>query len=393
MTDASHPVTQRTIEAFTKSYLRTLGASIREKKQKWRVQLPSHVEFDFLEEDTFDLHLEVREEEIDEGKLVLSPDSRFAQQLLSEVANQFPVGATTFTDDQIEGEYTYPDWIVESDVRVESANFAPYYDRTALCVLVDVSVETVSEYQMDSLEAITIDIDSLNPLPGLTETLLETMFNPESALGESASESSVSEAGVDSISEVLNKAQELALEGVQESLQQTREEATQAAEAEFEEYRQLQEQQLDDVQDEISSVTNRIQELASKIDKVSDQQDRIGLLQQRNDLQSEQQSLEQERDELLKEKRTGYREKREKIFQRHSLEVTTTSVAATIVTYERGELELHLSYRSHSESMRVPYAAGEGVTDSVDCPECGSELNRGNPIQLSRDTVCCNSCQ
>ncbi|TKR27984.1 hypothetical protein [Natronomonas salsuginis] len=393
MTDASHPVTQRVIKGFTKSYLRTIGASIRDEGHRWHIQLPSHVELDFLEEKEFDLLIEVEETEAGEGEWALSPDSRFAQQLLSEVADQFPVGTITVTTEQVEGDYLYPDWILESDAQVESANFVPYYDRTALFVLVEIGVETVSEYQRDLLEAVTVDTNSSEVLPNLTTTVSELMFDLIMDPLEPTSEDGGSEISIESLEKPLKDAQDIALDAVEEVLQQTREEATRAAEREFEEYRQLQEQRLDDVQDEISSLTDRVQDLAREINDVTEQRKRVELLQQRNELQSEQESLESDREQLLEEKQNGYREKRNQIFRRHSLEVSTVPATATIVTYERGELDIHLQQRNHSKSIRVPYAVGEGVTGSVACENCGEQLNGMNPIRLTTESSGCNSCQ
>lgn len=393
MTDASHPVTQRAIEGFTRSYLRTIGASIREKGHKWHIQIPSHIKLDFLEEKEFDLLLEVDETQTGEGEWALSPDSRFGQQLLSEVSDQFPVGRITVTTEQVEGDYTYPDWILESDAQVESANFVPYYDRTAVFVLVKIGVETVSEYQRDFLQAVTIDTNSFEVLPNLTATVSDIMFDPIEDPIEPKPDDGSLEISMESIEESLKKAQEVAFDAVEDPLQHTREEATRAAEVEFEEYRELQEQQLDDIQDEISSLTDRIQDLATEIDAVSEQKERVELLQRRNELQSEKESLETERERLLEEKQNGHREKRNKIFRRHSLEVSTAPITATIVTYERGELDIRFQHRNDSKSIRVPYAVGEGVTGSSACENCGEQLNGMNPIRLTTEPFGCDSCQ
>jgi hypothetical protein len=175
-------------------------------------------------------------------------------------------------------------------------------------------VDTVSEYQRDFLEAVTVDTNSLEVLPDLTTTVSDIMFDPIEDPIEPAPGDGSSEVSIESIEKSLKDAQEIALDAVGGPLQQTREEATRAAEVEFEEYRELQEQQLDDVQDEISSLTDRIQDLAKEIDEVTDQQERVELLQRRNELQSRKESLESERDQLLEEKQNGYREKRSKIF-------------------------------------------------------------------------------
>ena len=48
MTDATHRVTQSTVEAFAREYLRALGGSIRENETHWRVTLPSDVDVESL---------------------------------------------------------------------------------------------------------------------------------------------------------------------------------------------------------------------------------------------------------------------------------------------------------------------------------------------------------
>jgi hypothetical protein len=299
----------------------------------------------------------------------------------------------TVTADQIEGDYSYPDWILESDAHIASMNFFPYYDRTALFVLVEIGVETVSEYQRDLLEAVTIDTSSLEVLPELTTTVLEMMFDPLQDPPELTPEDDSVAVSAESLDDPLRTAQEAALDGVEDVLQQTREEATRAAEVEFKEYRELQDQELDDVQDEISSLTDRIQALANEIDDVTEQQERVELLQKRNELQSERDSIESEREELLERKQGGYQEKRTKIFRRHSLEVNTTPVTATIVTYERGELEIQFQQDTHTESVRVPYAVGEGITGTVSCENCGEQLSTANQIRLTTEGFGCDACR
>ena len=131
MTDATHRVTQSTVEAFAREYLRTLGGSIRENETHWRVTLPSDVDVGFASDSTFDLLL-TDDETGDRDEFVLTPESEFTRQLLDDASGANPVGTVTLTDDLLDKEYLLSEWLTNSPLTVTNASFSPYYDRTAL---------------------------------------------------------------------------------------------------------------------------------------------------------------------------------------------------------------------------------------------------------------------
>ena len=81
------------------------------------------------------------------------------------------------------------------------------------------------------------------------------------------------------------------------------------------------------------------------------------------------------------------------IRSRHGIKVQTEVVAATAVTYERGELEFTVGDNSQTAVMRAPYAIGAGVTDEVHCENCHTQLSAENPISMVSGTLGCRSCQ
>ena len=87
MTDATHRVTQSTVEAFAREYLRALGGSIRENETHWRVTLPSDVDVGFASDSTFDLLL-TDDETGDRDEFVLTPESEFTRQLLDDASGR-----------------------------------------------------------------------------------------------------------------------------------------------------------------------------------------------------------------------------------------------------------------------------------------------------------------
>jgi len=395
MTDATHSVTQSVLEAFAQEYLHGLGASIQIDTNRWSVSLPEQVDLGFIDTHKFEITFTGEETSEEDFVCRLTPESNFTQQLLDEASEMAPVGQITLTEEMTAEEYTYPPWLTESDVEVVQETFNPYYDRTAVSIFVRIGIETVSKYQNQFLEAVTLDLKSRNRIPGLTELLLSDFYIPEGSHVGEIDKNEVRD--TDSISdgelfEVISVGQREAIDEVGSEIEELRQSASRAADSEFEEYQQLQEQRINDVRNDISSLTDRLQKLSKKVDSAESQQQRVGALEKRKEIKTEKQELESDLAELLQQKERGYSHKKEEIYDRHAIEVNSEPVALTLVLYERGEMGLELEQAGHTASMRVPYAIGGGVTDELDCEACGETLSQDNLVQLSVEGVQCQSC-
>jgi hypothetical protein len=395
MTEATHPVTQSALESFTRDYFNGLGASIQDNGSQWKVRLPTHINVGFADSQEFEVWLGERDTEIDDGGVVLSPESEFAQQLLDEAAEMATIGQLTLTENRINGSHQYPSWITESAVSVVDSNFSPYYDRTAVCVFVKIGVETVSEYQTQFLESVTVDIESEQQLPGISEILVEDFFAPGESSSFGTTENDVDESlevSSEKLASAISAGQKAAVEEVRDEIAEVRRSASRSADSEFEEYRQLQEQRINELRNEINRLSNRLQDLTTDVDGAESQQQRVEVLEKRRELKNEKKDLETELEGLLQEKKSGFAREREKIYERHAIEVTTKPVASTLVAYERGEIELSMRQAGKEESMRAPYAVGVGVTEKVDCDSCQETLSKDNPLSLSPAGIHCRRC-
>jgi hypothetical protein len=92
-------------------------------------------------------------------------------------------------------------------------------------------------------------------------------------------------------------------------------------------------------------------------------------------------------------RRTYQTQKQREIYERHTIEVHTKPLTVTLMTYERGGIELKLSSGGRTDSLRVPYAIGTGVADEVRCNYCHERLSDGDPIRMTGDGVDCRECQ
>jgi hypothetical protein len=355
------------------------------------------VDVDFSDRSEFEIALdgEIREEE-ENSVCVLTPESGFTQQLLDEAAAMATAGQLALTDSMTDDDYRYPPWIMESDAEVVDARFSPYYDRTAICVFVRIDVETVSEYQTQFLEAVTIDVESKDQLPGITEILVDEFFSPKSGWRDDVtvgSDQSDVTIAPNKLTDAIATGQKAAVEGVQEKIDEIRQSASRAADSEFEEYRQLQEQRINDHRNEIDSLSNRLQNLSTDVDAADSQQQRVEALEKRQELKAEKEDLEAELEELLQEKEQGYAQKQGEIYRRHAIEVNTKPIAFTLVTYERGEIEFTVGDGDRTDIMRAPYAIGAGITDEVDCESCDSRLSVENPVSIVAGRLGCQNCR
>jgi hypothetical protein len=396
MTDATHPVTQSALEAFTRDYFTGLGASIQDSDNRWQVRLPSHVNVAFADSQEFEVLLGERDAEIDGGGMVLSPESEFAQQLLDEAAEMAPIGQLALTNYLIDDAHRYPSWVTESEVSVEDSSFSPYYDRTAICVFVKIGVETVSEYQTQFLEAVTVDVESEQPLPGISEILVEGFFAPGEPLSSDTTGYDVDESlevSSEKLANAVSAGQKAAVEAVRDEIVEVRQSASRSADSEFEEYRQLQEQRINELRNEINRLSERLQDLTTDVDGAESQQQRVEALEKRRELKNEKEDLETELEDLLQEKTSGFAQEREKIYERHAIEITTKPVASTLITYERGEIELSVSQDGRTDTVRAPYAIGAGVTDEVTCKSCQAPLSEANYLSVTPDGIGCRSCR
>lgn len=395
MTDATHAVTRSALEAFAREYLAELGASVREDGNRWRVALPAHVDVAFGDDREFDVVLS-DEADADESARVLVPESEFTQRLLEAAAEFGPLGRVAITEDVLGEPYRYPAWVAESRATVEDASFTPYYDRTAVCAFVTVGVETVSEYQTQLLKAVAVDVESGTRLPRIAAALVERFYAPKTAPPETAVEGEAdggARTPPDELATAVAAAQEAAVTDADEEIAEIRRSASRAADAEFEEYRQLQEQRIDELRDEIATLSDRLRDVATDVDGAASQQRRVEVLRKRKELQDEKERSEARLEALLGERETGYAAERDDIYGRHAIEVTTTPVALTLVRYERGEIEMELRAAGDTDAVRAPYALGGGVTDDVRCSRCREKLSGSNPVVLTADGLGCHGCR
>ncbi|MFC6953487.1 hypothetical protein [Halorubellus litoreus] len=371
MTDAAMAVTERAVERFVEAYLVSLDAEIRKDGRRWTVSLPDDVDSELELEDTV-LEIASDAKEVGDDALAIAPESAFVERLLDEAADRVPVGSLELTEEQWRIEL--PAWITAGPVDVVDRTFTPYYDRQALCALFHVGIETVSEYQTEELRSLAVDLNDEEERPGLAETYLELTDGEQRELapGRPVDDTALKNALGTVRSNIENE--------VAPVVHETRERATRAAKVELEEYRKFVQQRRDELEGEIDNMSHRIEDATSTIDNASEQKDRVEALRKRKELQAELDDLRSELEELTTKLENDFPEKRRDIRDRHSLTVRIRPVTTTLVSYERGDLDLTLKTDDASATVSYSYAIGAGVMEEVTCEHCGTAVTTENPL-------------
>lgn len=387
MTDASATVSHEAAIDLAERYFHAIGAEILKQDDSWEVIIPESAETPF---DDGVIEVSVSKEDVaDFDGPSIRPESGFFEQITTAASKLAPVGVASLTSEKI--DTSYPDWIEGGRLQVESAEFTPHYDRMALCCLVRVSVETVSEFESDYLRAITVDLRSLDRLAQMSTTFLGRYEDPmiwehtDSELHSSES----------TLADAVDAAQQHAREEMSSHIQDTVNEAARNAAVEFDEYREYEEQRLEELTADIERIEEKLHDINSEFETVTDQHERVDLLEERQELRSELETLTNELETIKRRQDHGFPEKREQIYDRHSVEVKLHPYTASLIVYERGELDLELATDNGNHSVTVRYATGQGTTDDVKCSICQKQLSAENPGTLSSSGLigedCCYS--
>ena len=383
MTDAALSITQSAVEQFAEQYLTVVGCTVEKHGERWTVTTSEESETEVLNGE-ISLLCGEPSSEIGENEYELHPESTFFQELIAEASQRSPTGKVVLSSESTQIEM--PPWIRESDVDVTTATFTPYYDRTAVVLLYRISIETVSEYQTELLRAVAVDTRSMDPLPKLEDTFLQTVSSPASI------ESSPVSFDRSEALTLIEQTHEVVVDRVQPKIDEIHQEASRAADAEVEEYRQLQQQRIEELEEKTTQLSAQIDDLSKSIQESNTQDERMQALEKRKELKSEYEDVESELETLRHRRDQGFPEKQREIRGRHALEVVVTPLTVTQVEYERGELELELEKQGVSQSLTVGYGDGVGVTEEVRCDSCGQLLAEDNPIQEIQAGIRCSQC-
>jgi hypothetical protein len=386
MTDAALPVTQGVVESFAESYLTSVGCSIEKRDRVWAVDVPEEAETTVLEGDS---EVAIGRGDTDEVAGLdgnLAPESALFQSLLEEASQRTTIGAIEIAAST--DEISPPDWIVDGPVELSSADFTPYYDRLAVVFLFEISIETVSEFEQEVLHAIALDARTQDELDELEENFLQLTTVDEPILETTpASRVDATEAN-----QLIDLGREAVEDRAQSRLKEVRRDASRAAEAELEDFRQMQQQRLQELESRLNTLDEKIEKLQRSAEETNSEEQRVEDLRKRKELRNERNEVTSQLQDIRDRRDRGFPDKQAAIRDRHSLEVTIAPLTMTEVEYERGEATFVLEQDGVNRSITIGYGSGVGVTEEIHCESCDRMLTEANQLRTITDGIKCEKC-
>ena len=239
------------------------------------------------------------------------------------------------------------------------------------------------------LRAGAVDLTDSEPRPELAQSYLELTEKSGSALAGGTRKLSDSE-----LSEAITACRNTVRTEIDSEIQEIREKATRAATVEIEEYRQYLNQRQEELRNKKQTLAERIDVLSEDIENTSERTERLEHLRKRKNLRSDLTDLRDELDGIRDSLDQDMPKKRAAVRDRHALTVRIRPVTGSVITYERGDMNLSVQADSQSTTLTCDYAVGVGTLSQPTCDQCETGLDAQNPAVMSDSMVtgyqCCD---
>ncbi|MFC7177844.1 hypothetical protein [Halosegnis marinus] len=296
-----------------------------------------------------------------------TPESTLAGALLDSVGAGPPCAiplSESVLDEPV------PEWIDASSLSVVDRKFSPYFTKQGVWCLVEVSIETVSEFERDFLVSVGVDADTGEPLPLLAE-VGDVVTQSPAHPGVTESEPTTVDA------EVFAAAHERAHAVTEATVDEIQEQAGNAAGVEFEEYLEVQAERLETLRKERERLDEELASIRSALEAATERAERLELLDDQETRQEERSDVVAELTELEEARRDGFPAYQQKIRNRHRINAEYTIVASLVIPYQKGDLELTVTDGAETCVVSQIYGHEAAFFEAPSCGRCGETLGAG----------------
>ena len=323
-----------------------------------------------------------------EPKHTIEPGGQIVDDILTSLSALEPRIALQIED--VGDELPNPAWLSNSALSTVEATFTPYFERTGVWTLVDVSIETVSEFEQDILISVGLDPETGDRLP-LLEELGEQLtgandINIPDVSVDRRREQDIEPAPLETqIEPIIEKKLTATIDSI-------RQQAANAASVEFEDYVEVQNSRIASLGTDIAELQEELTAIGQRLDQADSREERLEALEQRDAKQDKLETKQTELSELKEASREGFPSYQSKIRNRHSVSVETEIVAMIEATYPKGDLMLTVTDGTREVSTRVAYGHRAAIFEQPSCEGCGSALTESNPGHIMRNQLLGANC-
>ncbi|MFB6284284.1 MAG: hypothetical protein ABEK59_10200 [Halobacteria archaeon] len=359
------------IKRFTKSVLENHGASIdRSNSAKWQVEFPDKLSRQ-LDRQQGTLVFDAADRERGAGDLLVQPGTTVFSALLDLVQKPGSIGSIRLTENEL--QVNPPTVLQESDLSVEAIDFTEQASDFALAFHFRVEFETPAAFHREEMVSVTIDPETQERIPELTERLTSHLPQLLQQNNEHPSRS-ISDTKVH---QSFQEGQQAVIDYSRPLMSELREEAEENAGERIEEISEWYEQRRNELDQQLQKQREEIRKWKRKRRKARKNSTRIKYIENRKEAEEELEQLKTEIQDKKQELDAEESEEVDEVIDRNNVEVDISLLGVTEITYDRGKLVLDLTSNHTDTKVEVSYLPATDDFRDLDCDVCSRDLTDG----------------
>lgn len=329
-----------------------------------------------------------RHEETGEDDIFVRPGTTFFNALLELAQDQTTVSSIRLAPDTLQ---IHKPPLVESlgaDARV--GTFERETTDMAVAFHFHIQFEGTQSYHQEEFETVTLDGQTGENLPTLTERLLAHLGD----LSHDGVPAEFDEIDDGTTERLYTSAIDIIKERLEPELNELRAEAAKAAAERESEIRDLYEQRRQELDEQIQNKQERIYELNQKAKNARNNNTRQRYTEQQKEVRDELEELKTTVDTQKEQLKKEEEEQIANTTARHAVEADVTHVGTTIITYDRGTLPVQIRDDGRVGETTVTYTPATNEFGTFDCADCGTTLGTDQPpVVCEAGHVICSDCR
>lgn len=381
------------IKRFTESFLTNFDSQINKKsRSEWEVKLNDDLKEHFNQE-KMNLIFSSDDKELGRKQTLAAPGTRFFQQMLDITREEF-------TSNHIELEsgdlQLHKPEILEETSKLPEINydvsigeFESETEKKALVFHFKGDIQTKSSFHRENMQTVTIDPETGEQIPHLSERLLSHLPR----LANSKEEHRDPDISKDKIIEAHEKAKDEVIDKIRPSVLAIQEEASLSAEKRMEEISKKYNQRRKELDKQIKEKKEEIDKWQDKYERARKNSTRQKYTRKRREAEEELESLKEEVKDKKKKLQKEEQNNIDEIVDKNSVNVEINLLGFTEITYESGKLNLVISDQGSTLSRKVSYIPATDSFHDLKCDLCGNDILEGEiPLLSECQKLVCGSC-
>ena len=379
------------VKRFTEAVIEDSESEIQDKSNReWRVKLDGELKQKVGGEEV-ELVFSPQDRKLGRNQEVVTPDSRFFQQLLEFSNQDFSIAHISLEAKNLQthkpGIFEQANELSEINYSTEIKSFESETGKKAYIFHFNTDIETKSSFHRQFINSTAVN-DEGEFLPSLArrlETHLLQITENQVPANERIQKESILRAE--------ENARDKLIEEIKPEIEKAEEEANESAEHRIEEISEKYDQRRKELEKEVKEQEEKIEKWKEKYRKARKDNTRKRYIRNKKEAKEELEELEKNVEEKKEELQEEEMEKIDEVIERNSVDVNVGLKGVTVASYSSGKLKLKVSDRGIETEAELTYVPATDTFRDLNCEKCGKDLMPDSlPLLSEKANIICSDC-